>query len=681
MLQGIRDSARGWLAWVIVAIISIPFAFWGINEYFSPAPKRVIAEVNGVELLERDFQQEVSRRQQELRQLHEQGRQLRAMLENQQFQNQEIVNLWLYTVRQIQERTNETKESILAQMIAKEVLVQSAVNAGMRIGDALLTSRIHSFPAFQEDGTFSQELYEQTLRYQGMTPPKFEWDIRREMLTSQIREGVLRSALVTDYDQQQRTRLEEQQRSISYLIIPASRFNDSVIITDADIETYYKEQAKQYMTPEKVSIEYVQLSQKDLISNEPVSEQTLKERYQERKASFIIPAQWKARHILIEVGSEATAADIEKAEQKAQELHAKIRAGDAFEELAKQFSDDFGSKRMGGDLGWFGPGRMVKPFEEAVKAMKVGEVSEPVKSQFGLHLIKLEDIKPEMIRPFAQVREQLEKDIQKERAESEFEDQVEQMANLAFEHPDSLEVLTDTLNLESKPTELFDQNGNNQKDSILSHRQVIETAFSFEVLKERANSDVIEIGEQQVAVLRVKDHVPAIALPIADVKDGIKSSLTQEKTEAEAKALGETLLDQIKLHSDPNVVVKEHELKWSSAHWIKRKDTTPKPVIVREAFKMGHPAENKGLYQGLELDNGDFALVAVLAIKDGVETKETPSTTSPEDSEDNASPDPRQQAKQQQQQALGESEFNQLVSGLKTSAEIKDYSKKLLEDS
>ena len=660
MLQRIRDGARGWLAWVIVGIISIPFAFWGINEYFNPSPKRVIAEVNGVELLEIDFRRQVSQQKQSLRT---------------RFQNPNIDLSFL---------DEQIKQSTLKRMIEEELLVQSANDAGMRIGDVLLANRIHSFSAFQEDGTFSQALYEQALGYQGLTPPRFELDIRRALITDQIREGVLRSALVTDYDQQQRTRLEEQERSISYLIIPASRFNNSVTITDADIETYYKEHAKQYMTPEKVSIEYVQLSQKDLISisSEPVSEETLKERYQERKASFIIPAQWKARHILIEVDSEATADEVEKAEQKAQELLAKIHAGDAFKELAKQFSDDFGSKRMGGDLGWFGPGRMVKPFEEALKPLKVGEVSEPVKSQFGLHLIKLEDTKPEMIRPFAQVREQLEKDIQNERAESEFEDQVEQMANLAFEHSDSLEVLTEQLNLESKTTELFDQNGN-QQDSILSHRKVIEAAFSDELLTERANSEVIEIGEQQVVVLRVKDHVPAIALPIADVKDGIKSSLTQEKTRAEAKTLGETLLEQIKQNGDPGAVVKEHELEWSSAHWVKRKDTTPKSVIVREAFKIGHPAENKGLYQGLELDNGDYALLAVLAIKDGVVTPETPSTTSPKDSEskDNATPEPRQQAKLQQQQALGESEFNQLVSGLKTSADIEDYSKKLLEDS
>ncbi|HEC84720.1 MAG: hypothetical protein DRR08_18810 [Candidatus Parabeggiatoa sp. nov. 2] len=674
MLQGIRDGARGWLAWVIVVIICVPFAFWGINEYFNPNPKRVIAEVNDVELFERDFRQEMSLRRQELRQLREQERRLRAMLEEQQYQNQQYVDFWFYTMRQIQQKSNETKESVLAQMIAKEVLVQSAANAGMRIGDASLATYIRSVPDFQENGKFSQQRYEQVLRYR----PDLERKMRRDLLIRQLSRGVLGSVILTAYDQQQRTRLEEQQRSISYLTIPRSRFNDSVAITEADIEAYYKKHAKQYLTPEQVSIEYVELSQKDLISTESVDEQTLTERYQERKASFTKPGKWKARHILIGLGSEATAAEIEAAEKKAQDLLAKIHAGDSFEDLAKQFSDDTVSAKKGGKLGWFGPGLMVKPFEDTVKAMKVGEISEPVKTQFGFHLIKLENVKPGVTRPFSEVREQLEKEIQKERAESKFEDQFEELGSLAFENPDSLEVLTESFNLKSKTTELFERSGNNQKDSILSHRKVIDAAFSDDVLKGGRNSEVLEIGEQHVVVLRVKDHNPAKAKPTDEVKEEIVSALRQEKTGAEAKALGETLIDKIKQNGNPDTVVKEHDLSWSPAHWVKRQATNPKRAIVGEAFKIGRPAaDNKAIYQGLELDNGDYALVAVLAVKDGV--AETPPTTEQKDN-DSKKPDPRQQLKEQQQQALGISEFNQLVSGLKAGADIKKYSEKLEEE-
>jgi len=637
MLQGIRDGARGWLAWVIVIIICVPFAFWGINEYFNPAPKRVIAEVNGVELSEYDFQQQVNQRK---RQLYD------------MFKNQNIDLSFM---------DKQIRESTLTQMIEEEVLVQSAIDAGMQIGDALLASRIHSFPAFQEDGVFSQKQYEQVLRNQGMSPTRFEWLIRRELLTGQIREGVLRSALLTDYDEQQQARLEKQQRFISHLIIPASRFKDSITITDAEIETYYKDHAKQYMTPEKVSIEYVELSGEDLVTTQSIDEETLKQHYQERKASFITPGQWKARHILIEVAQDAAADELEAVKKKVQEVLAKIKAGEAFEDLAKAYSDDIGSQKQGGDLGWFGPGRMVKPFEDAVKALKVGEVSEPVKSQFGFHIIKLDDSKPEVVRPFAEVRTELEQEIQKEYADSEFYGQVDEFANLAYEHPDSLEVLTETLNLESKSTELFDRSGG---EGILSNRKLIEVAFSDTVLKEGYNSDPIEIGEQHVVVLRLKDHVSAEAKPLAEVKEAIVSAITQERTREKAKNLGNSLIEQIKENGDPNAPIKEHDLNWSPAQWVERQDST-QPAIVSEAFKMGRPAENKGIYQGIELGNGDYALVAVLDVKDGEATPPA-SESADEPGEDS-----------KQQQAVGESEFNQLVSGLKAGAEIKDYSAQL----
>jgi len=372
----------------------------------------------------------------------------------------------------------------------------------------------------------------------------------------------------------------------------------------------------------------------------------------------------------------ATAAEEEAALKKAQEVLAKINAGESFEDLAKQFSDDVGSKKKGGDLGWFGAGMMVKPFEEAIKAMKVGEVSTPVKSQYGFHIIELLDVKPEVVRSFAEVRTQLEKELQKEDTEAKFEGQAEQFGNLAFENPNSLEVLTETLNLENKSTGLFDRTGGDQKDQhpVLSESQVIEAAFSDDVLEGGYNSEPIEIGEQHAVILRLKDHKQAKAKPLNEVRQEIVTAITRDKTRAEAQSLGKTLLDQIKQTGDSKPV-ESTDLNWSPAQWIKRKDTTLKqPVIVREAFKIGQPSENTAIYQGFELDNGDYALVTVLDVKDGVVP---PPATEKSTTDDNQQDEPRQKAEQQQQQALGTSEFGQLVSGLKADAEIKDYSKKL----
>jgi len=626
MLQSIREGVQGWLAWVIVIIICIPFALWGIQEYVSPTPKSLVAEVNGVELSEREFQDLVRQRKQQLRN---------------QFQNADIDFSFMDA---------QIKTSVLNQMIEEQVLLQAAENAGMRIGDNLLVRKIHSIPAFQENDSFSQARYEQLLSYQGMSKQKFEIDMRNATLLEQLRLGVANSAFITDYDIQQRASLEKQERLLSYVIIPANRFKAEVEISDADVNAYYKKNAARYMTDEKVSVEYVEFSQADL-ADINIKEETITEYYEANKDKYKTPIQWKARHILIEAGSDATDEEVKEAEKQAQDLLVKINAGESFEDLAKKFSDDFGSRKSGGDLGWFGAKTMVKPFEDAVKSMKIGDVTTTaVKTQFGFHLIKLEDIKPEVVRPFEDLREQLLAELKKERAESAFYGQGEQFANLAFENPNSLDVLTKTLNLKSKTTELFDNSGSQDKDSIISKPKVVRAAFSDAVLKDGYNSEVIKIAEQHVVVLRLKDHEPAKAKPIEDVKDEIVATLTKDRIQEQAAALGKKLLTEIKDKVD--VLEGYDDLNWSAAMWAGRDDITVPKAIVNEAFKLGKVESNAAIYAGIELNNVDYALVALLGVKDGKK-----------DSEADAN---------KLEQAIGNNEFKQFVASLKAKADIKE---------
>jgi len=627
MLQSIREGVQGWLAWVIVIIICIPFALWGIQEYVSPTPKNLVAEVNGVELSERDFQNLVRQRKQQLRNM---------------FKNQDIDFSFMDA---------QIKKNVLEQMIEEQVLLQSAQNAGMRIGDNLLVRKIHSISAFQENDAFSQARYEQLLSYQGMSKQKFEIDMRNATLVEQLRLGIANSAFITDYDLQQRASIEKQERLLSYVIIPANRFKAEVEISDADIDAYYKKNAARYMTDEKVSVEYVEFSQKDL-ADINIKEESIKEHYDANKDKFKTAIQWKARHILIEAGSDATDEEVKEAEKQAQDLLVKINAGESFEDLAKKFSDDFGSRKTGGDLGWFGPKTMVKPFEDAVKGMKVGDVTTaPVKTQFGFHLIKLENIKPEVVRPFEEVREQLLAELMKERAESAFYGQGEQFANLAFESPNSLEVLTKTLNLKSKTTELFSNIGSQDKDSIVSNPKVVKAAFSNAVLKDGYNSEVIKIGEQHVVVLRLKDHEPAKAKPLDEVKDEIVATLTKDRIQEKAAALGKKLLTEVKDKVD--ILKGYDDLNWSAAMWVGRDDTIVPKAIVSEAFKLGKVSKDKAIYEGIELDNEDYALVALLGVKDGKK-------------------DSKAEDVKKLEEAIGDNEFKQFVSSLKAKAEIKE---------
>jgi len=633
MLQNIRDNAQGWIAWVIVILISIPFALWGIHEYMQPKADVIVAEVNDVEILQREFQRNVQQRRQ----------QLRAMLK-------QDVDLSFMDA--------QIKQTTLEQMIEEEILVQSALQAGMRVGDALLAERIHQFPMFQDQGQFSQKRYEEALHYQGLNPALFEQQIRRMVLTEQLQQGLFASALVTAYDSKVKARLKNQQRAVSYLIIPSEHVKDQVTVDETEIETYYTEHQTQFMTPEKVSIEYVTLSKESLAQAQSIDEDRLKQFYQERLAHFTTPAKVHARHILLETDPEASATEIQAAEQHAQELLTKLEAGAHFETLAQEFSDDPTTAKQGGDLGWFqlGSGEQIKAIEESVAELEEGEISTPVKSQFGYHLIQLIERQPEVTQPFEAVKAELKETLQIEQADSEFYSQLEQFSNLAFEHPNSLEVLADSLNLTIHTTEPFTQAQQPEdEDSILAHQQILEAAFSEPVLKEGFNSEVIEIGEQQVVVLRVKTHEASTAQPLAEVREDIIALLTRQKNQKATQELGQSLLTALKQdNSDPQAVAQAHDLSWSNPQWITRADTTLKqPKIVTEAFKMGHPQEQQAIYRGIELANSRYALIALLAVNDGEKVAAEPA--------------------QQQQRASGESIFNQFVEALKNQAEIKIY--------
>lgn len=596
MLQAIRDRAQGVLAWIVVGLISVPFALWGIHQYASPSRKEVVAEVNSTELLTQEFQWEVKRRQQQLRALMQRNIDLSFM-------------------------EAQIKQSTLEDMIKEVVLTQTATDQGLRIGDTLLAQFIHNSQEFKEDDVFSQSRYEFILRNQGFTPVHFETKQRQALLVDQVNNGITRSTFLTEYDQQQRLRLEQQQRYLSYLIIPSKHFSENITIAETDIEAHYNAHQADYMTAEKVSVEYVELLQGNLAETQTVSEDTLNQLYQERLASFTTPIEWHARHILLKAEETASPEQVQAAEQKAKETLARIRGGESFETVAKEVSEDIESGKKGGDLGWFSAGVMVKPFEDQVKSMQVNDISEPVKTSFGFHLIQLLEIKPETTQSLAEVREDLLKIAQEEKAEAIFTSQVDQFATLTFEQADTLTVVAKTLGLEIKTTDLFDRSGI-KGDSVFSNAKVLEAAFNEQVLKEGYNSEVIGIDAQHVVVLRLKQHKPAVSKPLAEVKETIVETLTQQKAKTEAQTLGKTLLQSIQQGHDPNEIVKTHQLTWLPAQWVERQ--TPQfehEAILQEVFKMGQPETSKALYQQVELKNGDQALVALLAVKEKSDAK------------------------------------------------------------
>jgi peptidyl-prolyl cis-trans isomerase D len=533
------------------------------------------------------------------------------------------------------------------------MLVQSAADNGLRIGDRTLAATITSIDAFHEDGNFSNERYRQLLSAQGMSPGVFEQRVRRDLLAQQLTEAATASAFVTEAEVDIYLRLQQQQRTIAYLTVPLAKFESEVKVSDEEITAYYEQHSQDYMQPERVKVDYLELKLDDLATTVDVDEATVRERYEARKLNFRTPEQRKARHILIKVAQDAPQEAVDAAQKKAADLLARIRGGEDFAEVAKSESDDPGSAKQGGDLGFFGKGVMDPAFEEATFALAKGEVSEPVRSSFGFHLIKLEDIEGGETKPFDEVKDSIKQDIQKERAEQQYYDMAEQLANLTYEHPETLQLAAEQLGLPVKTSDYFSRNGG---AGIAANPKVTAAAFDEEVLARGHNSETLELARNHMVVLRLNDHQPAMLRPLEEVRAGIVTALETDKATTQAKELSQAVLERIRAGEQPTELAEALGIEWSDKQTIGRDSPEVARPISSAVFAMPHPAENKPASRQLALPSGDQAVVLLYAVENG----------DPAAADDKA----RRQARVKLQQAASRAAETSLLAGIRSRTDI-----------
>ncbi|MCW8888081.1 MAG: SurA N-terminal domain-containing protein [Gammaproteobacteria bacterium] len=580
MLQFIRDRAQGWIAWVIVGLIIIPFALWGLNQYVGGGGEIAAAEVNGQEISQRLLQETYYRQRQRLQQMF--GDQLPEELFSE----------------------SSMKKQLLQQLIEDEVILQSGFSSKMRVGNDQLVATIHSIDAFKESGQFSNELYERVLRTQGMQPGGFEARLRRDLMLQQYRGGIEGSEFTTPVEKKMVADLNQQQRQIEYVTVPVSNFSLSASVTSDEIQSYYEQNQTKYRTPEMVKVSYVELKQDAIASEIEVEESVQKERYDAQILNYKTPEERRARHILIMDDDDA------KAKQEADAVLARVNAGESFEELAKELSKDPGSASQGGDLGFFGLGLMDKAFEDAAYQLQIGEVSPVIKSEFGYHIIKLEEIRGGVTKSFAEVKDQILAEIQQEHAEKGFYDQAELLANYTYEQPDTLQVAAEQLNLSIQQTPLFGRNGGT---GIAKNQKFYQAAFSEDVLQRGNNSEVIELSKTHFVVLRLDEHQPEATQPLDSVKGVIEKQLLKDKAEESAQLYAKSLIDNISAGEKPEVLAKSEKLSWS-ANTVTRDSKDVDRAIVSASFKMSHPQSGELTKELVKLANGDQVIVVLNAI-------------------------------------------------------------------
>jgi peptidyl-prolyl cis-trans isomerase D len=639
MLTTIRERAQGWIAWVIVTIISVPFALWGINEYFDAQEKVVVAEINGSELLDQDFQEMLQRQRNNIRQ------QFGGRIDNKIFE------------------TPAFKLRVLNDMIRQRLVTADIQSQNYQIGDEQLAIYLTSNPAFQSNGSFSPELYAQAVRSNGLSAPAFENQIRMGSMVEQVKQGFTRSIINNDAQLDNLLRLQQEKRDFKSVTLETKRYADQVDISTDEIEKYYDTNKQQFMTSEEVRVEYISLSLDDVAKQIKPDEEALLAYYEETRDQYIQAEQRQAQHILLAVAADADDAEVSRIRDLASDLAKQARDGRDFAEMAKKFSVDTISSANGGDLGLFEKGVMDAAFDEKVFAMQVGEISEPVKSRFGFHVIKLNNIKSEEGKSFDDVKEQLIKEYSIREATSRYGQMAEELQNVVYEQPTTLQPAADALGLEIVSTDWFSRAGG---DGITAKRPVIDSAFTEDVLLEGLNSEVVEAEVDTLVALRLLEHRVPQQKPIAEVSDEIKQILTQQRTkDLAAKEAEEIKLALLSGSKTLAQIATEQGLQMTEHKSVARSGNEAlSAALLRAVFRSpASPDESDKEAAIAELENGDYAIFSVSKVLAG----------SPDEVPENV----REQIRMVIQQRKGEGLFSDYERGLFELADIVIYEDKL----
>ncbi|MBU6420814.1 MAG: SurA N-terminal domain-containing protein [Gammaproteobacteria bacterium] len=590
VIQAFRDNIPKWLTGIILVLIIGPFALWGINSYFSASTDTSVAKVNGTEISPQDFQRAYQQRYEQMQRLM--GAAFKpGMIDEKQLRQQ-----------------------VLQQLVNEALLNQQAATQHYSIGNADLVAAVQQIPGFQVDGKFSTQAYQATLSANGLTPAGFEDRERQDLAVTQLQNAVMASAFATPQQLEINQQVQGEQREIGYLTVASGAYLKAAKVSDQQIEAYYQAHSALFMTPETLTLAYVELDEAQLAKSVSATEAQLQALYQQQLASFKQDEAREAQHILITVGGKSAKTDA-AAEAKAEQILQQLKAGADFAALAKQYSDDAGSTANGGNLGWITRGTSDKSFEDALFAIaKVGELAGPVKLAGGYDIIKLDGIRAPSTKSFAEVRGQLLAEYQKKKADDDYFALGDQLANLAFEHPESLQAVSKQLNL---PIQTVSGVTRDSGTGIAANAAVRQKAFSDEVLAQGNNSDPIQIGPNHVVVIRVQSHVPSEQKPLAQVRDQIAALLKQQQATRQAQQVAVQVQSALASGQTPAQVAVKYQLKFTAAKFVSRSDAGVPAPVLSAAFAAPPPAGKTPETGVVALSGGDQAVYLLTAMKLG----------------------------------------------------------------
>ena len=585
MLEAIRKHAKGWLAKVILALIIVTFALFGVESYRSGDGNGVVAEVGDVGVSREELTQEI----------RAQSDRMREALGP--------------TFDSAMTETADFRKQVLDNLIERKALLQEAKKLKLLAPDAYVASVLGQIPAFQQDGSFSQPRYEAVLRQNNRTPAQFENELRQAFMLEAIISPVELAAFPSNTSLRQIARVVAQQREIAWADLPASAVASQIKVTPADVEQYYAANTAQFTEPEQIRAEYVVLDMDSVAAGITVSEQDVADYYAANAEQFGQPEQRSASHILIAADSTADAAAREQAKQKAAELYDILQKTPArFAELARTESQDPGSAAQDGSLGSFGRGMMVKPFEDAVFSMTPNEIRGPVESDFGYHIIRLDGIQPAQTPPLVQVRDVVVDALRKQQAQRAFADLADNFGNLVYENATSLQPAAEAAGLTVQQSGWLTEKNAPQP---FNHAALSAALFSPESIKSRQNTEAIEVRRGTLVAARVAEHRPARLRPLAEVSAAIETRLRAEQS---TKLLVE------KAESTIGSLAKGDEagLSWSAFRVVGRQPSAELNATGAKAvFKVN--TDKLPAYTGFARPDGSYRIVRVSRVLEASE--------------------------------------------------------------
>ncbi len=589
-MQGFRDLLKGWFGKVLLTIFILPFAFFGIQGLFQAGGRSDVSiVVDGEEISKAQIEQSIEQQRQNLAQRMGGG-----------------IDPSVLSSDLLRPGVEET-------LIQKSLLKTAIGDEGLYLPQEAVSSYVRAMPTFQDDvtGEFSQVKLERVLVQAGYSGTRFFEEISQSLLIEQLQKGVSATAFVTPKELEALVVLDGQKRNVAIVTLSSKGYEDTVELGEEDIQAYYVAHADEYQTQEKVKVSFVNIKADHFLSDDiEIAESDVRERFDSEIAALKKKERRRASHILIEINDEQSE---EQALVKIKDAKTKLDAGQGFDAVAQELSEDIATSKAGGDLGFSARGIYDESFDDALFALDESRVSDIVRTEFGYHLIKLVNVETPDLPEFAAESDRISKGIKADKAEEELVVAVDELNRMAFESGD-LSAISERFNVAVQTSGWVQKAGG---PGLFADRSLAEAAFAESVLKDQNNSEVIETEKNGLVVLRLVEHKDARTLELDEVKTRVVAALKKQKSIEKAKSDASAIVKSIDEGKPSNDIENEYAVEWKVIDAVARQNSELDRAVVSKIFELPKPDDNKKTTSSVRLSNGDWVVIVLSGVVDG----------------------------------------------------------------